>query len=502
MESPRATAPDGTAGGSATRLVDAVLEVLENLTRAAPALHADSWEWHERSHVIKTLDRVSDLVGVYRSRLLAAHKADGRWASRGDRSFEGYRGRTAGTGFGPARREMELAEGLSDLPQAARAVEVGDVGLAHVGVLTRLHARASEQVKEAMVNGGVDELLAVAPTMDAAAFAKRADLWAAERDTEAVEKSHEQVRRRRYCRISDRDGGTCIEAFVDVVVGASFRAALEALTPVPAADDDRTSEQRRADALAALANRVLDRGADKIGAQIRPHISLIVPVETWAAVRSAGQERGGVGLPPRLAMPELDDGTVTPLSELDRIGCDCEMTRVVLDSEGVPLDVGQTERTYSKALRRAVLVRDRHCRWPGCQMRASWCEVHHIHWFSEGGETSVENALALCAFHHHEVHRRKIDITRTLRGHSFQRPDGTSLGTSERHRSLLSQPKETARRTRETASAGRGARSPAPSGHASRRNRSSAGPPGDRHLDGDRRLSQEGSSGAALPWPP
>lgn len=466
-----------------------VVVAFRRLMAGAPASTAHTWVFEDRSAVIAALDRLGDLVGVYRSHLLTAQKADRRWASEGDRSFEGHRGRTAGTGFGAARREMELAEGLSSLPQAARAVEDGDVGLAHAGVLTRLHARSSEPVRAALAAGGTDELLAAARRMDAAQFAKRADAWAAAQDADAAERAHRDVRRRRYCRVADREGGTRLDAFVDPVVGATIRTALEALTPVPAADDDRTPEQRRADALAALAARVLDRGADKIGAQIRPHISLIVPAETWAAVRarrsgtdgtregalspsaatSAPHASSGTGdapLPssrpgdlarpparsgspetptPRrsmLPMPELDDGTVLPLSEVERIACDCELTRIVMDADGVPLDVGQSQRTYQKALRRAVLVRDRHCRWPGCTLRASWCEVHHVLWYSEGGVTSVENALTLCSFHHHEVHRRKIEIRSTAQGHVFATSDGRRLGKSERHH-LLAPPMPT-----------------------------------------------------------
>jgi hypothetical protein len=129
-------------------------------------------------------------------------------------------------------------------------------------------------------------------------------------------------------------------------------------------------------------------------------------------------------------LPELDDGTVVPLSELQRLACDCELTRIVLDADGVPLDVGRTQRTYTKELRRAVLARDGHCRWPGCTLRAEWCEVHHVRWYSHGGVTSLANALTLCTFHHHEVHRHDIAITTTAAGTRFTRSHGTPIGTS------------------------------------------------------------------------
>ncbi len=427
-------------GANPLVLARGVVEALRELAARADATFAPGWAWEERSSVIAALDRATELIGLYRSRVLSAHKEDGRWSRSGDRSFESYRGRTTGTGTGAARAEMELADGLAALPQAARAVEDGQVSLAHAEVLTRLRARSSGSVQHALDAGGAAELLAAAGGLDAPTFARRAAAWAAAQDVEAAERSFEGVRTRRYGRIVDRDGGTKIDAFVDPVVGATFRTALEAVTPVPGADDDRTSGQRCADAFALLAARALDSGSDKIGAQIRPHISLIVPAETWAATRERRSGDGaafGLGSGGTLVMPELDDGTVIPLSELERIACDCELTRVVMDSDGIPLDVGQTERTYSKSLRRSILVRDGHCQWPGCTLRASWCDVHHVTWFSHGGETSARNALTLCVFHHHEVHRRHVAIAPTARGHTFTHRDGTVIGTTTRDSGIL-----------------------------------------------------------------
>jgi len=419
--------------GSPVDMAHAVVAAMTSLVETASATFAPGWAFEERAGVIESLDRLTALVGVYRAGVLAAHKQDGRWAGSGDRSFEAFRGRTTRTGTGAARAEMELAEGLAALPQAAAAIEAGRVGLGHAEVLTRLRARSSQRVRDALDAGGAAELLAAAAQVDVPTFAKRAAAWAAARDADAAEASFAAVRARRYLRVIERDGGARLDGFVDPVVGATFRAALEALTPEPAVDDERTSDQRAADALATLAGRALDAGADKIGAQIRPHLSLLVPAEAWVASRrgrgrtaESGDGRGVV------AMPELDDGTVLPLSELERLACDCEITRLVLDADGVPLDVGQTERTYSKGLRRAVLVRDGHCQWPGCTLRASWCEVHHIEWFSRGGATSIENGLTLCVFHHHEVHRRHITITPIAGGHVFVRADGSTLGTATR----------------------------------------------------------------------
>src|SRR5690606_1682047 len=81
------------------------------------------------------------------------------------------------------------------------------------------------------------------------------------------------------------------------------------------------------------------------------------------------------------------------------------------------LDVGRAARTYTGALRRAVIARDRHCGWPGCTQQARWCEVHHIRWWDrDEGPTSAENGVLLCSFHHHEVHRHDYTLTRCSGG--------------------------------------------------------------------------------------
>src|SRR5699024_8473348 len=108
---------------------------------------------------------------------------------------------------------------------------------------------------------------------------------------------------------------------------------------------------------------------------------------------------------------ELEDATVVPLRELEQLMCDSEVTRMVMNAFGIPLDVGRTQRTFTKELRRAVLARDRHCQWPDCKLRASWSEIHHITWFSRGGKTALHEAMAGCSYHHHLIHKLDIKIT-------------------------------------------------------------------------------------------
>ena len=66
------------------------------------------------------------------------------------------------------------------------------------------------------------------------------------------------------------------------------------------------------------------------------------------------------------------------------------------------LDVGRRTRTIPPALRRALEVRDRGCRFPGCGLR--FTDGHHVKHWADGGETTLDNLILLCRFHHRLVH--------------------------------------------------------------------------------------------------
>ena len=86
-----------------------------------------------------------------------------------------------------------------------------------------------------------------------------------------------------------------------------------------------------------------------------------------------------------------------PASVAQRLACDCEVWRVVLDpATGLPLEVGRAHRIVPTWMRKALIARDRGCRWPGCSAPASWCEVHHLLAWYSGGLTNVDNAALLC----------------------------------------------------------------------------------------------------------
>jgi len=77
-----------------------------------------------------------------------------------------------------------------------------------------------------------------------------------------------------------------------------------------------------------------------------------------------------------------------------------------LAGPSLPLDIGYSD-TVPAAIRHAVTLRDRHCRWAGgCGQPAAACQVHHVRHKANGGPTSVKDCILLCFFHHQVVIHR------------------------------------------------------------------------------------------------
>ncbi len=134
-------------------------------------------------------------------------------------------------------------------------------------------------------------------------------------------------------------------------------------------------------------------------------------------------------------------GAVLDPRERARVLCDTSISRVVIGPDDLPLSVGRASPTWPAAIRRSIVARDRHCRWPGCELPAPWTDVHHHRHWEHGGETSVTNGVLLCRRHHTFLHAHP-DWTTTFHAQRLRvfRPDGTEL-----RREPMDEPQEAGR---------------------------------------------------------
>ncbi|WP_156044226.1 HNH endonuclease signature motif containing protein [Cellulomonas sp. HZM] len=481
------------------------------------------WSPARRSRVLSELDQVMSLVRVAHARVLRAEQVAGTSVGPGDRSFVDARARVSGAGAAEARRQVRAGEVLDAMPVLAGAVADSRVGLAQLDVIAQVTAEGPQGLREALADPAAQARFTEAVTGMTPVQTRKTILeYAAVFDPGRVQDEHDQARRDRFFNLSGHGAGVKVTGFLDATSGHALRLALEAASP-RVEGDERTGQQRRADALGTIATHALGcgtgdggtseggagadgRGGTGSGASVssagsgggggartgkpggglsgvrnRPHISLIVPAETMVELHRAGlagetgrihharrtdgrgqpqddtrpaprgSSGGGVsGVPdvagetnslfsdlpgPRTAdgelittrsaaghlaaglagvpAPTLEDGTPVALSELARALCDCDITRIAITADNVPVDLGRTARVYTGAHRRAVTVRDQGCAWNGCETPARFTEIHHIRWWDrDNGETSLENAVMLCDYHHHRVHEHNLTIER------------------------------------------------------------------------------------------
>ena len=119
-----------------------------------------------------------------------------------------------------------------------------------------------------------------------------------------------------------------------------------------------------------------------------------------------------------------------PLPTVRRLCCDGGVVPLLEDDQGNVLSVGRKQRTVPTAIKRALMARDRCCRFPGCH-HERFVDAHHIQHWADGGETSLENLLILCTHHHTLIHEEGFRVGRRADGtHYFARPDGRPIEVS------------------------------------------------------------------------
>ena len=124
----------------------------------------------------------------------------------------------------------------------------------------------------------------------------------------------------------------------------------------------------------------------------------------------------------------LTDGTPLAPSQLARLMCSSGISRIVLTAHGEPLDASRSQRRFSTTQEKAIMSRDRTCRYPGCGRGLELSEIHHAHEWHQGGPTTVDNAILLCFHHHQYIHNEHIIITHHTGGFVFTRKNGTIVG--------------------------------------------------------------------------
>ena len=105
-----------------------------------------------------------------------------------------------------------------------------------------------------------------------------------------------------------------------------------------------------------------------------------------------------------------------------RIACDASLTVLTVGGDDRLLDISRATRTNPRSIRRALVVRDRGCRFPLCDRPPEWTDGHHLRHWAKGGETKASNLVLLCRRHHRMVHEEGWTLAWGERGELVATP--------------------------------------------------------------------------------
>jgi len=438
--------------------VDGLVAVVDGSSAGVVELSQDE----ARAALVAVLGQVSRLT-VAGARLSTVVDDEGLWAIEGARSFVHWLAAATGMSFAKARGLVATGRALRDhLPATTAAGLAGQISAEQVQTMATV--AATSQARCVALAGPAQEcgeqfLIEQATADGADGFRRLVRRWAAAADPGADERGYRDACDREFVALSPTLGGFHLAGFLTTEHGATVGAALDAVMTPPTADDTRTTPQRRAQALADMSRLVLDHALTGTGAAVRPHLSVVIDYDTLrraldgsvsSADRAARDDAPpspahqsapaggdsdalvdirvgasfGVSAGPgcsfrltpvadveRFAVAEILGAGPIPTTVLARLACDSEISRIVFGPQSQVINVGRAERTYVGPRRRAVIARDRHCRYPGCTAPPASGEIHHInHWVRDHGDTDINTGILLCWHHHDHVHRNHIHI--------------------------------------------------------------------------------------------
>lgn len=388
-------------------------------------------------------------AGTYRLLVMIREfDEQGYWELPGLHSCAHWLNFKCGIGMNAAREKVRVARALADLPKISAAFSRGELSYSKVRAMTRV-ANADNE----------DYLLMIARHGSAWHMETLiAKYRRASRNMEAATAAAQHAARE--CTIHyDHEGCLVIKARYPADQGAMVLKAMEHAmeqrfredggnkTPDNAVHDVAAREaarepigQRRADALADVAETYLASGETVAATADRYQVVVHVAVDTLKSEPASGADVSAETSPLGLAdLAHLEHGPHVSAETARRVACDGGIVKLVENGDGVPLSIGRKSRAIPPAIRRALTARDGGCRFPGCT-NTRFVDGHHVRHWADGGETSLENLVLLCRHHHRLVHEGGFRCEHAAGGQIlFHAPSGDNLSAQRQATGIAKQ---------------------------------------------------------------
>jgi hypothetical protein len=365
------------------------------------------------------------------------------YAEDGHASVSGWAKATCNWSSGETKTMVQCARLFHAIPEARSAAHAGVLGLAQAHLLAKVFAnpRCAEQLP-----ASAELLVGHAQSLWFDEFAVVVRRWEALADADGANAAHERAHNQRNAHVSLVDervyldarggvpAGAVIEEIFDRFCQAEFHADWDAglarwgerMNPSLL---DRTAAQRRFDALLAVFTSAATSGA--VG-RVDPLVNIIVDQATLEhhLARMAGADPEPID-PASVDQRRCETASGHQLDPNDMLAAALtgHLRRVVFDTAGVVIDLGRRARLFTGGPRDAVMLGDRWCLWPGCDLRSRRCQTDHTEpWVAGNGPTSPNNGGPTCP-RHNRWKQRGYQIRRDPTGHwHTYRPDGTEIG--------------------------------------------------------------------------
>jgi hypothetical protein len=336
------------------------------------------------------LRHLLDCLELDFSQTAAAFSSTNEWDRQGSTSSIDWIRHNCNMAASTTADRVRVGDEMAKMPRSLDAISRGQIGFAHLSYMAGLASAQAESAPDQPFDETV--LLEKARQSSVGSFWHFCKKVRHANDPTGFNAEQQEAAQARFLRLSARDDGSVwLDGWLDSSGGAALRTALEPLAQPAGDGDDRCRELRMADALVDLATHALDSAQIPQRASQRPHLQVTATLETL---------RGLAGAP----AADMEFSSPIGTRTVQRLACDATISRILLNPDSVVVDVGRSMRVVSAPTRRALNVRDGHCRWPGCDRPASWSAAHHmVHWIC-GGATNLDNLILLCHRHHTRVH--------------------------------------------------------------------------------------------------
>ncbi len=362
---------------------DEMAAVIDSLLAVDPTGLTDD-ELHD---LVTTIQRQRHRLAAVAAAAISSWDQRMIWADNGARSAAARLANDTSTSATTSGGEVRRARQLRSMPATAAALAAGDLSSDHVDLL----AKANQPWRHANFADHEDTLVDQCRALRHADARRMIDYWCARADADAAEDRAERQRNAAHLNVSPTlDGTVVINGTLDAIGGSIVSDELTRIERELYLSDKRdgvtrTVSQRRAAALVEMARRSATAPAD--GRRPKPLFTVLVGDDTLSQ------------------LCELANGTVITPGQLVQWAGDADLETVLFDGPSTVISVSH-RRSFTGALRRAVEVRDRHCRHTsGCDVPADQCDVDHIVPYAADGPTSQFNGKLECTPHNRDSDR-------------------------------------------------------------------------------------------------